>query len=101
MTESKFCLPYFTPFQHFVNPAPLSKRDTNPKLLDPNKTGEYSLFPELEQQTHMAQSIPLRRFGTPEEVADAVAFLAKNPYVNGCHLTVDGGLTANMVGLRI
>jgi NAD(P)-dependent dehydrogenase (short-subunit alcohol dehydrogenase family) len=32
--------------------------------------------------------------GTVEEVADAAAFLAKNPYANNCVLNIDGGLSA-------
>ncbi|KAK3683428.1 hypothetical protein B0T22DRAFT_247185 [Podospora appendiculata] len=42
----------------------------------------------------LVNKIPLRRFGTPEEVADAAAFLAKNLYANNCMLTLDGGLSA-------
>ncbi|KAK3986605.1 hypothetical protein QBC44DRAFT_332964 [Cladorrhinum sp. PSN332] len=38
--------------------------------------------------------IPLKRFGSPEEVADAAAFLAKNQYANNCILNLDGGLSA-------
>lgn len=40
-------------------------------------------------------SIPLRRIGSPEEVADVVAFLAGpgGSYINGHTLVVDGGLT--------
>ena len=39
--------------------------------------------------------VPLRRFGQPEEVAEAVFFLAdgKAGFVNGTTLTVDGGFT--------
>lgn len=44
------------------------------------------------------KAIPLRRFGQPSEVADAVAFFAssKSDYVTGQVLSVSGGLT--MVG---
>lgn len=44
-----------------------------------------------------AQTIPLRRLGRPEEVADAVAFLASERagYINGTVLAVDGGRTAS------
>ena len=40
-------------------------------------------------------SIPMERFGTPDEVAKAVVFLASDlaSYVNGEALVVDGGVT--------
>jgi NAD(P)-dependent dehydrogenase (short-subunit alcohol dehydrogenase family) len=37
---------------------------------------------------------PMGRLGTPEEVADAVVYLATADFVTGTILTVDGGLTA-------
>jgi NAD(P)-dependent dehydrogenase (short-subunit alcohol dehydrogenase family) len=43
------------------------------------------------------ERIPMRRIGTPEEVADVVLFLASDAarYVTGHELVVDGGLTIN------
>ncbi|KAM3875655.1 carbonyl reductase family member 4 [Diretmus argenteus] len=43
-----------------------------------------------------APSIPLGRFGEPEEVAQAVLFLLESPYVTGQVLVVDGGLQLAM-----
>ncbi|KAJ4921120.1 hypothetical protein JOQ06_013902 [Pogonophryne albipinna] len=40
--------------------------------------------------------IPLRRFGTGQEVAQAVLFLLESQYVTGAELLVDGGLHLNM-----
>lgn len=42
------------------------------------------------------QAIPLRRYGQPQEIAAAVAFLAAEEasFVNGANLLVDGGVTA-------
>ena len=39
------------------------------------------------------------RFGTPAEVADAIAFLASEPaaYITGTSLRVDGGWCLNLV----
>ncbi|KAJ6164748.1 Short-chain dehydrogenase/reductase SDR [Penicillium chermesinum] len=42
----------------------------------------------------LKDSIPLHRFGRPEEVADAAVFLAQNEYANNCVLNLDGGLSA-------
>lgn len=42
------------------------------------------------------RSIPLGRFGEPEEVAQAVHFLLRSSYITGQVLTVDGGLQLAM-----
>lgn len=46
----------------------------------------------------MKASIPLRRLGSPVEIANAVAFLASNlaSYISGIALIVDGGLLAQL-----
>ena len=43
-----------------------------------------------------AATIPMKRYGTPDEVAGVVAFLASEDaaYVNGAAYAVDGGMTA-------
>lgn len=43
----------------------------------------------------MAAQIPLKHFGEPREIADAVAFLAsgESSYIVGAELVVDGGMT--------
>ena len=44
------------------------------------------------QDTPLAASIPLGRIGTPEDIADAVAYLVCADYVTGVVLAVDGGI---------
>jgi len=45
----------------------------------------------------LANRIPLGRIGTPEDVARAVLFLAKEPFITGEILTVDGGGPSSLV----
>jgi 3-oxoacyl-[acyl-carrier protein] reductase len=50
--------------------------------------------PEIREKVR--DRTPMRRYGTPEEVADAIAFLCSEDarFVTGHDLRVDGGLTA-------
>jgi 3-oxoacyl-[acyl-carrier protein] reductase len=43
------------------------------------------------QKENVKRANPLKRFGTPKEVAKAVIFLIENDYVNGVTLPIDGG----------
>ena len=47
-------------------------------------------WPESSQKK-FADETPLRRLGTPEDVAQAVLYLLRAPYVTGHELVVDGG----------
>ncbi|XP_073500237.1 3-oxoacyl-[acyl-carrier-protein] reductase isoform X1 [Phyllobates terribilis] len=44
------------------------------------------------EETSVDQNIPLGRFGEAEDVAQAVTFLLRSPYITGHVLVVDGGL---------
>jgi len=55
---------------------------------------------EIRAGYHAA--IPLGRYGTPQEIAEAVGFLCSGAaaYVNGQVLAVDGGFDATGIGLN-
>lgn len=59
---------------------------------------EEGASPGAAEAVHdgFAASISMKRYGTPDEVASVVAFLASDDaaYVNGAAYTVDGGMTA-------
>jgi 3alpha(or 20beta)-hydroxysteroid dehydrogenase len=57
-------------------------------------TRQREQTPELIEK--LIRGIPLRRIGTPEEVAHAIAYLASDEsvYVTGSELVIDGGVTA-------
>jgi len=38
------------------------------------------------------KSIPAKRLGTPQEIADTISFLIKNEYINGTTIKLTGGL---------
>lgn len=59
---------------------------------------KYAILPEEEarqQLTGIAARVPLNRIGQPNEIADAMVFLASNAssYITGQTITIDGGLT--------
>ena len=51
---------------------------------------------DLTIESHRTTNMPLPRFGTPEEVAESILFLAsdRSRYVHGHNLVVDGGYLA-------
>lgn len=54
-------------------------------VLWPNKPNPY------EDQKKLIEETPLKRAGTPQDIADAVLFLANAPFITGQILTIDGG----------
>ncbi len=57
--------------------------------------GMRRLAPTAEARTHTEQAIPLRRFGTKDELADLALFLSSDAasYITGSIYTCDGGMS--------
>ena len=73
-----------------------------------NAVAPGPVLTEMAKQVHSTSiisdyfdAIPLNRYGTPEEIAEAVGFLCSPAasYVNGQVLAADGGFDASGVGL--
>jgi 3-oxoacyl-[acyl-carrier protein] reductase len=61
----------------------------------PIVTGMTQAIPEAAREKFARRRVPLRRYGTPEEVAHATLSLVlpAASYLNGVVLPVDGGMT--------
>ena len=73
----------------------VAKRKITVNCVSPGFIGTDFLQDLSEAQAkEYKKMVPVRRFGTPEEVADAVLFLAgkKSAYINGSVLEITGGL---------
>jgi NAD(P)-dependent dehydrogenase (short-subunit alcohol dehydrogenase family) len=55
-----------------------------------------TMTPEAERN-NLDNRIPLKRFGTPDQVATAAIELLTNPFITGETLSIDGGMSMRMV----
>ncbi len=65
----------------------------SPGPIETRLTYEASSRPEVRAYVE-DQLVPMKRWGQPEEVAEAVSFLASSAssFTTGADLTVDGGM---------
>ena len=62
-----------------------------PGFIETDMTGVLS----DDIKKNMLATIPLKRFGKAEEVAEVAVFLAKNRYITGQVINIDGGMVMN------
>ena len=62
------------------------------KLVNQNREELVRSLTDNQKENPLIGMIPLGRMGEPEEVAEAVAYLAGAKYVTGEVLRVDGGI---------
>jgi NAD(P)-dependent dehydrogenase (short-subunit alcohol dehydrogenase family) len=66
-------------------------------IMTERNLGRHAALSEAERQLRV-ESYPLRRLGTPEDVAKAVLFLASDDaaWITGADLFVDGGMSIQL-----
>jgi NAD(P)-dependent dehydrogenase (short-subunit alcohol dehydrogenase family) len=74
-----------------VELAPIRVNTVAPGLIDTPLHNKMTGKSAAERFPDIAKRLPVRRMGQTEDVAAAVLFLMKNPFVTGITLTVDGG----------
>jgi 3-oxoacyl-[acyl-carrier protein] reductase len=79
-----------------VGPKGITVNSIAPGRIDTERIRE--VYPEGPTEDDL-KTIPLRRLGTPREIADVVCFLASDraSYVTGTVIPVDGGLTRGLL----
>ncbi|MEP6978141.1 MAG: SDR family oxidoreductase [Thermoleophilia bacterium] len=79
-----------------VGPTGITVNSIAPGRIDTERIRE--VYPDGPTEDDLS-TIPLRRLGTPREVADVVCFLASDraSYVTGTVIPVDGGLTRGLL----
>jgi NAD(P)-dependent dehydrogenase (short-subunit alcohol dehydrogenase family) len=72
--------------------ADLIERGIRVNSISPGFT-DTPIFTDKSVYTTATKIIPVKRFATPEEIADAVLFLTNNNYIVGQDLLIDGGVS--------
>ena len=73
--------------------APVRVNTVSPGLID---TPLYAGMAAADQDAMFAKAagrLPVGRVGKPEDIAQAILFVATNPFATGSTVTVDGGGT--------
>ncbi|CDH59105.1 3-ketoacyl-(acyl-carrier-protein) reductase [Lichtheimia corymbifera JMRC:FSU:9682] len=74
-----------------LGPSQIRVNAIAPGYIETDMTAGLLSSPEKKQA--LIDSIPLRRLGQADDVAEAAIFLARCKYMNGEVLSIDGGLT--------
>ena len=74
-----------------IAPRKITCNAIAPGFIETDMTSELS--DKIREE--MTKNIPLQHFGQVEDIANTAVFLAKNPYITGQVINVDGGLVMN------
>lgn len=80
--------------------ADLIERGIRVNAISPGFT-DTPIFDDRSIIPQASETVPVKRFAQPQEIADAALFLAKSKYIVGVDLLVDGGVTMSRQPFRI
>lgn len=73
--------------------APVRVNAVSPGIIDTALHNRMPAEARVAMYNKMASSLPVRRIGHADDVAQAIVFAASNSFVTGSTVTVDGGAT--------
>jgi NAD(P)-dependent dehydrogenase (short-subunit alcohol dehydrogenase family) len=79
--------------------APVRVNAVSPGLIDTPILARMSPEKREAMLENAKDKLPVHRVGAPEDVAQAILFVATNPYVTGSVVTVDGGATIGSINI--
>jgi len=79
--------------------APIRVNAVSPGLIDTPILTKLSPERRLAMLDNAKQNLPVQRIGAPEDIAQAILFVAANPYATGSVVTVDGGATIGSINI--
>ncbi len=71
--------------------APVRVNTVSPGLIDTPLHARMEAAAREAMYDRMRQSLPVRRMGEPEDIAQAILLVAANPFMTGATVNVDGG----------
>jgi NAD(P)-dependent dehydrogenase (short-subunit alcohol dehydrogenase family) len=71
--------------------APVRVNTVSPGLIDTPLHNRMDPAARQKLYDNMRQNLPVRRIGSPEDVAQAILLVATNPFMTGATVNVDGG----------
>ena len=71
--------------------APIRVNTASPGLIDTKLWHSMGATERQKMFDQMAGGLPVRRVGQPDDIAQAVLYVATNPFVSGTTTVVDGG----------
>jgi NAD(P)-dependent dehydrogenase (short-subunit alcohol dehydrogenase family) len=79
--------------------APVRVNAVSPGLIDTPLLARMNAEKRRAMMENAKEKLPVHRVGAPEDIAQAILFVATNPYATGSVVTVDGGAIIGSINI--